>query len=61
MKKENPEKNFYPARDMAFCSNMKKINLKKVLRSLEEMIYRVEVPPEISRKARGAIEKMVEI
>ncbi|NOR53947.1 MAG: quinolinate synthase NadA [Candidatus Aminicenantes bacterium] len=61
MKKENPEKNFYPARDMAFCSNMKKINLKKVLRSLEEMIFRVEVPPEISRKARGAIEKMVEI
>jgi quinolinate synthase len=40
---------------------MKKINLKKILRSLEEMIYRVEVPPEISRKARGAIEKMVEI
>jgi len=61
MKKESPEKNFYPVRDMAFCSNMKKINLKKVLRSLEEMIYRVEVPPEISRKARGAIEKMVEI
>jgi quinolinate synthase len=61
MKKESPEKNFYPARDMAFCSNMKKITLKKVLRSLEEMIYRVEVPPEISRKARGAIEKMVEL
>ncbi len=61
MKKENPEMNFYPARDMAFCSNMKKINLKKVLRSLEKMIYKVEVPPEISRKARGAIEKMVEI
>ena len=61
MKKESPKKNFYPARDMAFCSNMKKIDLKKVLRSLEEMLYRIEVPPDISRKARGAIEKMVEI
>lgn len=61
MKKENPDKNFYPARDMAFCSNMKKINLRKVLASLEKMIYRIEVPLEISQKARGAIEKMVKI
>ncbi len=61
MKKENPTKNFYPARDVAFCFNMKKIDLGKVLRSLENMIYKVEVPLEISQKARGAIEKMVEI
>ena len=61
MKKENPTKNFYPARDAAFCFNMKKIDLGKVLRSLENMIHKVEVPLEISQKARGAIEKMVEI
>lgn len=61
MKKENPTKNFYPARDMAFCSNMKKINLIKVLKSLENMKYEVKVPQKISRKARGAIERMVEI
>jgi len=61
MKKENPTKNFYPARDAAFCFNMKKIDLRKVLRSLENMIYKVEVPLEVSQKARGAIEKMVEI
>lgn len=61
MKKENPTKNFYPARDVAFCFNMKKIDLGKVLRSLENMIYKVEVPLEISQRARGAIEKMVEI
>jgi len=61
MKKENPFKDFYPARDMAFCVNMKKINLKKVLRSLEEMIYKIEVPQEISTKARGAIERMIQI
>jgi quinolinate synthase len=61
MKKENPTKNFYPARDVAFCFNMKKIDLGKVLRSLENMIYKIEVPLEVSQKARGAIEKMVEI
>jgi len=61
MKKENPDKNFYPAKDLALCANMKKINLEKVLRSLEEMIYRVEVPEEISKRARGAIQKMVQI
>ena len=61
MKKENPTKNFYPARDTALCFNMKKIDLRKVLRSLENMIHKVEVPLEISQKARGAIERMVEI
>ena len=61
LKKESPDKDFYPARDQAFCSNMKKTDLRKVLRSLEGMIHKVEVPLEISRKARGAIEKMVAI
>jgi len=61
LKKENPDKNFHPARDQAFCSNMKKTDLKKVLRSLEEMVHEVDIPLEISRKARGAIEKMVAI
>jgi quinolinate synthase len=61
MKKENPDKNFYPAKDLALCANMKKINLDKVLKSLEEMIYKVEVPAEISKKARGAIRRMVQI
>jgi len=61
MKKENPDKNFYPAKDMALCANMKKINLKKVLRSLEEMIYKIEVPRVISRKTRGSIQRMIEI
>ena len=61
LKKENPGKSFYPGRDQALCPNMKKINLEKVLISLEKIVYRIEVPPEISCKARGAIEKMVKI
>lgn len=61
MKKDNPGKNFHPIKELAHCSNMKKIDLRKVLASLEEGKYKVEVPPEISRKAKGAIEKMVSL
>jgi quinolinate synthase len=59
LRKENPNAAFYPVKDLALCSNMKKITLLKVLKSLEEMKFRVEVPPSISEKARGAIEKMI--
>lgn len=61
LKKENPGKDFYAAKELAFCSNMKKINLKKVLRSLETITYKVNVPLHISKRARGAIEKMIQI
>ena len=61
MKKENPEKNFYPAKDLALCFNMKKIDLRKVLRALKDMVYRVEVPLETRERARGAIEAMIRI
>jgi quinolinate synthase len=61
LKKENPDKDFYPAKELAFCFNMKKIDLNGVLRSLENRVFRVEVPPEIRQKALGAIEKMIHI
>lgn len=61
LKKENQEKNFYPAMDTALCYNMKKINLMKVLRSLEDMVHKLRVPLDIGRKAKGAIEKMIRI
>ncbi len=59
--KENPAVAFFPAKDMAFCSNMKKINLLKVLASLEGMAHKVQVPPDIADRARGAIERMIKI
>lgn len=61
LKKENPEKNFYPALGTALCYNMKKINLIKMYKSLENMDDRVVVPPEINRRVRGAIERMIKI
>lgn len=61
LRKENPPKNFYAVLDSAYCYNMKKINLRKVLKSLENMNYKVEVPLGISQRARGAIERMIGI
>ncbi len=61
LKKENPKTNFFPVKELALCSNMKKINLRKVWLALEEMKFRVEVPPDISQRAREAIERMMAI
>jgi len=61
MQKENPGKNFHPIKELAHCSNMKKIDLSKVLASLEDMKFKVDVPFEISQRAKGAIEKMVRL
>ena len=61
LEKENPGVAFFPAKDMAFCSNMKKINLLKVLGALESMVFKVEVPRHIADRARGAIERMIKI
>jgi quinolinate synthase len=61
MKKENPDKTFYPATSRAICPNMKLINLEKVLWSLEDEKYEIKVPQEIIRKARAAIDRMIAI
>ena len=61
MKKENPEKSFYPASDKATCPNMKRINLEKVLWSLQDLTYEITVPQEIMDKARLSIERMLQV
>jgi quinolinate synthase len=61
LKKENPNKEFYPVTNRAICPNMKRITLDKVLWSLEDMHYKITVPAEIAEKARKALDKMVAI
>ncbi|KPK99465.1 MAG: quinolinate synthetase [candidate division Zixibacteria bacterium SM23_73_3] len=61
LQKENPQKKFYPASNLADCSNMKLNNLEKILWSLEDMLYPVEVPPDIARRAKRSIDRMLEI
>lgn len=61
LKKLYPSKEFIPATSLAICPNMKLITLEKVLWSLEELREPVEVPPEVARRARGAIERMLAV
>jgi len=61
MKKENPDKTFYPVKEDAVCKYMKMITLDKVLTSLEEDVHEVTVPEEVAIKAKRAIDRMLEI
>lgn len=61
MKKESPEKKFYPTTPKAECEFMKMITLEKVLWSLEDLKYEVKVSKDIATRARRAIERMVSI
>ena len=59
--KDNPEKKFYPASELAVCPNMKRTNLEKILWALEEMKNEVRVSDEIRKKAKKSIDAMVSI
>jgi len=61
LKKENPGKRFYPASELADCPNMKLNNLEKILWSLQDLVYKVEVPEDIARKSKRSIDRMLEI
>ncbi len=61
LKKENPDKAFYPATEKALCENMKKITLEKVLWSLEDMKYEVKVEKTLSQRAKRALDRMLEV
>jgi len=61
LRRENPQKVFFPAAAEAFCEFMKLNTLEKLLWSLQELEHKVVVPEEIAKKARRAIERMLEI
>ena len=59
--KEAPDARFYAMSERAVCRYMKMITLEKLRDSLLEMRHRVAVDPELAARARGAIQRMVEI
>ena len=59
LRKENPDKVFYPASELAICPNMKLTTLEKVLWSLEGMNYEVNVPEEVISRAKQSIQRML--
>jgi quinolinate synthase len=61
LKKENPDKVFYPLRKDMICPNMKKTTLNSVLLALKEMKNIIKVPEEIRIPAKRALDRMLEI
>lgn len=59
LKKENPDKAFYPASLQMECKDMKKITVQDVIDSLERMTGEVKVPDEIQNPALMAVKRMV--
>jgi quinolinate synthase len=55
----HPEVEF--VRPCNLCPHMKRITLPKIRRALERMEFAVEVEPETARRARRAVERMLEI
>jgi len=61
LKKNNPNKIFFPASENMVCRNMKLITLEKILCSLQNLEPRIIVPEEIRKKSLQALNRMIEI
>ena len=61
LRKQNPDKSFYPAWDDMICQDMKKTGLKDVLIALEKEEPVVKVPEEVRVKAFKAVERMMQV
>jgi quinolinate synthase len=61
LRKENPEKTFYPLRKDMICPNMKKTTLQSVLRAFTENTYVVNVPEHIRIPAKRALDRMLDV
>lgn len=59
LKRENPDKNFYPLQPKMICPNMKKITLEDVRNCLLSMTEKIVLPPELMAAAVRPIEAML--
>ncbi|MFC2088924.1 quinolinate synthase NadA [Calditrichota bacterium] len=59
LKKDNPEKKFYPVN--THCEGMNEITIGKVKLALEKMKYKIHIPKEIRTKAKTALNRMLTI
>lgn len=61
LQKENPQKQFFAVSEQAVCPRMKLITLDTIAWSLQNMTHIVKVPKNIRIKAKGAIDRMLEL
>ncbi|MGV8123260.1 MAG: quinolinate synthase NadA [Candidatus Xenobiia bacterium LiM19] len=59
--KDSPGKTFRLISEKLVCPNMKLTTLEKVLWALEDLKTHITVPEEITRRALGCLEKMMEL
>lgn len=60
LKKDNPDKVFYPVSEYAVCPNMKMISLESIINALEKNKHVVTVPDHVRVKAKKALDRMLE-
>jgi len=61
LRKDSPDKEFYPLNPTMLCPNMKKTTLRSILRALEENACVIKVPEEIRVPAKRALDRMLAI
>jgi len=59
LEKENPDKIFVPLTSQAVCPDMKKCGLWDIFLALRDMREKIELPPDIVRRAVTPIERML--
>ncbi|MCK4533310.1 quinolinate synthase NadA [bacterium] len=61
LRRENPEKDFFPASESVICPDMKLITLEKVYWALENMKYEIKISSDLRFKAKKAVDEMLRI
>lgn len=61
MKKQCPNKTFYPMSDQLICENMKKVRLEKIKDCLENETNEVILTDEVLSNAKNSLERMLEL
>ncbi|MCD6406828.1 quinolinate synthase NadA [Candidatus Aerophobetes bacterium] len=60
LKKENPEKEFFPIFPLPVCKDMKLTTLEDVYLALKEERYEIEIEESIRKKAKKALDRMLQ-
>ena len=61
LQREHPEKTFLSAKKYSICGAMKRITLENLYVAMVDELFEVNVPEDISSKAKVAIERMLEM
>lgn len=61
LRRANPATEFVAVNDRAVCPFMKMITPEKLLRTLRDGVFEVDVEPEIAARARESVERMIAI